>query len=214
MSNDTTHAPFFQDAATQRHAARFGMWVFLSSESLLFAGLFALYASYRAAHPEVFAAQEHHNDKLLGTINTTVLICSSFSVALSVYALELRRRVMSAVCIIITLVLAATFLVIKGFEYAHHFADGIFPGAHGAYFATVPKSAATFWNLYYGLTGLHALHVVIGMTLLGWMLVRVLRDRPAETALDCSALYWHLVDLIWIFLWPLFYLTAGHPGAV
>lgn len=212
MSDNTAHAPFFQDAQTQRHAARFGMWVFLSSESLLFAGLFALYASYRAAHPEIFAAQEHHNNKVFGTLNTAVLICSSFSVALAVYANELKRRIMAALCIVLTLMLAGAFLVIKGFEYAHHFEQGIFPGGRGAYFDSAPPSATTFWNLYYGLTGLHALHVLIGMSLLGWMLVLVLRQKRSETALECSALYWHLVDLIWIFLWPLFYLT-GHAGA-
>jgi cytochrome c oxidase subunit 3 len=205
-------ADHFEDLEQQMHAARLGMWVFLASEVLLFASLFALYAVYRAVHPMAFGEGVEHNPRSLGSINTMVLLCSSFSVALSVHMLREGKRRASVVLLALTVLAGALFLVIKGMEYAEHFHDGIFPGGAGAYFAGRDVGLVPFYTLYYGMTGLHAVHVFVGMTILSILLVRVGGGgivHPASHPLELGAVYWHLVDVIWIFLWPLFYLTPG-----
>ncbi len=204
-------AHHFQDAERQAHAARFGIWLFLASEALLFSVLLTLYAAYRALHPQAFAEGIAHNSRLLGTVNTVVLICSSFTVALGVAAGQRRRRGAAVACLALTLVLAAAFLVIKGVEYGAHFEEGISVGGRGAHFdARAPGGPAVFWTMYFLLTGTHAAHVIIGMSILGWLMVRLLRRRATPLGIELGALYWHLVDLVWIFLWPLLYLTGGH----
>lgn len=212
MSGVREPAFHFATYEQQSHAARFGMWIFIASEVLLFAALFTLYGAYRTIYPTEFAQSIAHNSRLLGTVNTVVLICSSFTVALAVHALEhdqpgRARRLVGG-----TIALAALFLVNKAVEYGLHFDEGVFPGGRGAFFGgEAGVGAATFYNLYYLLTGVHALHVIIGMTVLALVLWRVPRGGSlgSPLGLELSALYWHLVDLVWIFLWPLFYLTGG-----
>ena len=199
-------AEHFDDLEQQTHAARFGMWVFLASEVLLFAGLFTLYAAYRWMHPAAFAAAIKHNDKLLGSLNTVVLITSSFTIALAVDAAEHGRIKKARMLIGATLVLALVFLVDKGIEYAAHFSEGIWPGGHGGH---VTGGAATFYTIYFLTTGAHAVHVILGMSVLTWLAVRLSRPNVSHLGLELGGLYWHLVDVIWIFLWPLFYLTGG-----
>jgi cytochrome c oxidase subunit 3 len=199
----------FENLERQEYTARLGMWIFVGSEALLFAGLFGLYTAYRILHPAAFAEATHHNNQLLGTINTAVLITSSFSVAWAVHAIRMDRRKAATLSLGVTLVLAAGFLVIKGFEYSHHFSAGIYPGVHYSSEELTGHGPKLFFTLYYFMTGLHALHVIAGMTVLGWIAVLVRRGRYTSTrnaAVENGALYWHLVDLIWIFLWPLFYL--------
>jgi cytochrome c oxidase subunit 3 len=201
----------FENLAKQEHAVRFGMWIFIGSELLLFAALFGVYAAYRVQYPAAFAAGVHHNALAIGTINTIVLILSSFTVAWSIHVLRADRRTTALWMLAATLVLGAMFLVFKGIEYAHHFSEGIYPGK--AYvFADLPGyGGQLFFSLYFLMTGLHALHMVGGLVVMTWLLVRVWRRKttPAYHAeLELGALYWHLVDSIWIFLWPLFYLTG------
>jgi cytochrome c oxidase subunit III len=204
-------AEHFEDLATQAHAAKLGIAVFLASEALLFAGLFALFATYRAEYTEAFGEGVRHNTKVLGSLNTAVLLVSSTLVALSVHAARAGKRLRSALLLSGTIVLGFAFLGVKLVEYAHHFHEGIFPGGAGVFFQQhTEQGLPLFWTLYYVVTGLHAVHVTVGVTVLAVMLVRVLRGRiapPATYPLEIGALYWHLVDVIWIFVWPLFYLA-------
>jgi cytochrome c oxidase subunit 3 len=206
-------AEHFEDIRKQAHAARLGMWVFLGSEVLFFAGLFGLYATYRAEHPHGFGVGVLHNTIALGSINTAVLLVSSYTIALAV--LELRRDRHGACVRLIsgTIFLGACFLAIKMIEYWEHFRSGIYPGGAGAFFEQHREAGTSmFFTLYYCMTGLHAVHVVAGMCVLSFLLWKVVRrDISAWTPhpLAIGAVYWHLVDVIWIFLWPLFYLTPG-----
>jgi cytochrome c oxidase subunit 3 len=203
----------FEDIEQQAHAARLGMWVFLASEVLFFSGLFTLYIAYRAEHPQGFDFGVEHNTVLLGSANTCVLLVSSYTVALAVHQLRGGHRRSSAALVGVTTLLGGAFLVIKTIEYLHHFAEGIYPGGVGSYFVLHPVAGLKmFFNLYYFMTGLHALHVIAGMGVLVAMFLRVLRGSVGPEAphpLAVGAVYWHLVDVIWIFLWPLFYLTPG-----
>ena len=201
----------FENLAKQEHAARFGMWIFIGSEVLLFAALFGLYAAYRTWYATDFERAMHHNEVLIGTLNTVILIVSSFTIAWSIHALRRDRRRTSILMLLVTLGCGALFLVFKGVEYSHHFAEGIFPGAYYS-FAELPSDGARlFFTLYYFMTGLHAVHMIGGLVVVTWLLTRVVRRRATSrynAELEMGALYWHLVDSIWIFLWPLFYLTG------
>jgi cytochrome c oxidase subunit 3 len=211
-------AAHFEDRTKQAHAARLGVWVFLASELLFFAGLFVLYGAYRSEHSAGFGQGVAHNTLTLGSINTCVLLVSSYTVALAVHRLREGQLRACAALIASTVALGGGFLVIKGFEYAHHFAEGIYPGGTGEFFRAHPDPGTKmFFTLYYGMTGLHALHVLVGMGVLSFLFVRVVRRTGARDAkypvadypVALGAVYWHLVDLIWIFLWPLFYLVPG-----
>jgi len=208
---DLTHAPHFESRAAQAHAARFGMWIFLSSELLLFAGLFALYAAGRVAHPEAFREGIAHATKTLGSINTAILLSSSTSVAVAVELVKSGRRSLSAGALGLTVLLGAVFLTLKFSEYAEHFRAGIFPGGSGYFFVQHPSQGlALFWTLYFVTTGLHAIHVTVGLLLLSLTARLVIQGRIDSTrayGLHNAALYWHLIDLVWIFLWPLYYLS-------
>ncbi len=159
----------FEDLEKQTHAAHFGMWIFLASEVLLFAGLFALYASYRAVFGHEFSAGVAHNNAVIGTSNTAILLTSSLLVALSVYAVRLDRPTMAGRLLLGAIALGLAFLVLKGVEYTQHFHEGIFPGS--AYrFEELPQAGAKmFFTLYFLTTGLHAIHVTAGLVVLGWL---------------------------------------------
>ena len=203
---EAAHAAHFESAARQAHAARFGMWVFLGSELLLFAGLFALYATGREANPQAFREGVTHATKTLGSLNTAVLLISSTSAALSVELLKRGRQKQSVAALGVTLLLGVVFLVLKLTEYAQHFRESIFPGGAGHFFVLHPAPGlALFWSLYFISTGLHAVHVCVGLTAR-----RVAQGHITSShwhSLHNAALYWHLIDLVWIFLWPLYYLT-------
>lgn len=201
----------FEDLAKQDHAARLGMWIFLGSETLLFGGLFGLYSAYRAMYPVDFLVASHHNNVLIGTANTAILIVSSFCIAWSIHTIRHDRRPATVLAMVATLVLGASFLALKSIEYGHHFRDGIYPGGYYRFDELPGHGAKLFFTLYYFMTGLHALHVIAGLTVITWLAVRTWRGRygaERHTALENGALYWHLVDVIWIFLWPLLYLTG------
>jgi cytochrome c oxidase subunit 3 len=201
----------FEDLEKQAHAARLGLWVFLASEVLLFGALFALFAAYRMHFPGEFHVAVAHNAKMLGSINTAVLLTSSTLVACSVHALRLERIKLTALLVASTMALGFAFLVIKILEYARHFREGVYPGGRGGFFTEHGiRGFSEFWTLYFGMTGLHAVHVTVGIVVLGTLLAGVLRGTIAARTihrLELGAIYWHLVDLVWIFLWPLFYLA-------
>jgi cytochrome c oxidase subunit 3 len=203
----------FEDLRKQAHAARLGMWVFLSSEILFFAGFFALYATYRTEHPRGFGEGVLHNTLLLGSTNTAVLLVSSYTIALAVHDLR-RGKVRAAASLTgITILLGLAFLTIKSGEYLEHFHEGIYPGGVGSFFlAHTDPGTKIFFTLYFCMTGLHALHVFAGVSVLGFLLFKILRRDVSPRVshpLAIGAVYWHLVDAIWIFLWPLFYLVPG-----
>ncbi len=199
----------FEDLDKQAHAARLGMWAFLSSESLLFAGLFALYAGYRAMYPADFAVAVGHNDVAIGTANTVILITSSFTVAMSLHAVRRGHAARAGGLLLFSIGCGLLFLVLKGIEYGQHFREGIFPGP-AYHFAALPTPGGNlFYTLYFYLTGLHALHVVVGIILLSWLAWGAFRRTYSPASyihVECGALYWHLVDVVWIFLWPMLYL--------
>ncbi len=202
----------FESLHQQAHAARFGMWLFLASEVLLFGGLFALFATYSVHFPEGFRQGVTENTKVLGSINTGVLLVSSWAIAGSVHVLRAGKRGLAGLLMMVTILLGGVFLVIKFVEYGEHFREGIFPGGKGAYFAThsAVNGLSEFWTLYFLTTGLHALHVTVGMTILSLLFISLLRKRLFPLVahrLEIGAIYWHLVDVIWIFVWPLYYLA-------
>ena len=259
MADTRTHAVahHFDDAEQQREAGKLGMWIFLATEILLFGGLFCAYAVYRSNHPEVFIYAHRYLDKTLGALNTAVLICSSFTMALAVRAAQLGRRRQLVGLLGATIALAVCFLGVKGIEYERKWKEGLLWGAHfhaklapappalpqtlpavppaeGEERSLIPPAATgpaglarpgraevaegaqgpphdvqMFFAVYFMMTGLHGVHVIVGIVLLGWMMVRARRGEfgpEYATPVDLAGLYWHLVDLIWIFLFPLLYL--------
>ena len=194
----------------QEQALQFGMWIFLATEILLFAALFALYAAYRTMYLADFKAALEHNTLALGTTNMYVLLTSSLLAGLSVSAVRAGRPRPAALLLTGTAVLGLAFLAIKLYEYSVHWREGSLPGPY-YHFAEVPTFGANrFFTMYWVMTGIHALHVTAGVCVVVWLAVHAWRGfyTPALHAkLAMGTLYWHLVDVIWIFLWPLLYLS-------
>ncbi len=212
-SSSATHSRFMQhhfvDSEQQFEAAKMGMWIFLVTEILFFGGLFAAYIVYRLWYPELFTLASEELNTLWGGVNTVVLIGSSLTVAMAIKSAQLNQKKNIAINLGITLALAAIFMVIKYFEWTHKFELGIFPGEFYAFEGIDHPKANVFFSLYYLMTGLHGIHVVIGIGLMAWLLWRSLKghfDEEYYTPVEITGLYWHLVDIIWIFLFPLFYL--------
>jgi cytochrome c oxidase subunit 3 len=206
----------FADLCHQKSAAEVGVWVFLSSETLLFAGLFGLYTTYRTANPEAFRIGMEHMAHVLGATNTFVLLTSSFSAALSLASLHAGRTRLAASLVALTVAFGLVFLVIKGVEYADHIHNGMYPGAIGELVWARPvRGVGVFVALYYLMTGLHALHVTAGIAVLTWLGSRIVKGtvtRRFAHPLELGVLYWHLVDMVWVFLWPMFYFARGAAG--
>jgi len=187
--------------------SRMGMWLFLFTELILFGGMFILYAVYRFSHFQEFQLAAKQLDTTVGTVNTLILLTSSLTVALSIVALREGRKGFSKALVAMTLVLALAFLMNKYFEWNHKFDAGIYPGSPDL--LSQPDGVILYFGLYFVMTGLHALHVIIGAGVLGYMYWAIGQGivRPDATVrLEAGGLYWHLVDIIWIFLFPLFYL--------
>lgn len=209
MAPDKRLAHHFDNLPQQARAARLGMWIFLAGEVLLFGGLFVAYALFRRSYPLGFATASHHLDKLFGTADTVILISSSFSMAMALVASRNGRRRAATVALAITVALGLGFIALHTHEYLHDIAEGALPGRLFRLHDTAP-GAPLFFTLYYFMTGLHSLHVLFGAALLSWLAVANWRgafDAEYDTPLELGGLYWHLVDLIWIFLYPLFYLV-------
>lgn len=199
----------FVSSEQQFSAAKMGMWMFLVTEVLLFSGMFVAYMIYRGLHPEVFKAASVLLDTRLGALNTVILLASSLTAALSVRSAALGRQKHLFIFLALTLVFAAAFMVVKYFEYTHKFHLGIFPGASYTYPDLQMEYVPIFFSIYYVMTGIHGVHVLVGMGIFTWLIVRARRGaftREYYTPVELSALYWHLVDIIWIFLFPLLYL--------
>jgi cytochrome c oxidase subunit 3 len=207
-------AHHFENLAQQTEASTLGMWVFLVTEVLFFGGLFLCYLVYRLAYPDAFAAASHSLDVTLGTINTVVLITSSLTMALAVHSAQTGQRKLIMMFLVATMLLGAVFLGIKGVEYYHKFVEHHVPGP-GFQFEEKEyvRHAQIFFSLYFAMTGLHALHMIIGFGIMTWMLIWTWRGTiTAEyySPIEISGLYWHFVDIVWIFLFPLLYLLGRH----
>ena len=217
-STGTTLKHYFVNHEQQFDAAKLGMWLFLVTEILLFSGMFVAYAVYRSWHPEVFAQASELLDWRLGALNTVVLLASSFTVALSIHFVQKGENEKVIVLLILTLFCAAIFMGVKFIEYEGKFSHGVFPGAgfepHGIvdgkdYSKYDIPFAPQFFSIYFVMTGIHGIHVLVGMGLFGWLITRVARGHFSPqwyTPVELTGLYWHLVDIIWIFLFPLLYL--------
>ena len=203
----------FDSMEQQRDASALGMWVFLVTEILFFGGLFLAYTVYRAQYPRAFAEASRHLDITLGTLNTAVLIVSSLTMALAVYSAALGRRKAIMGFLGATMALGATFLGVKAVEYTHKFHDHLVPGAGFRFPGPDAKQAEIFFSLYFAMTGLHAAHMVIGLGLLTVLVLQAKKGRYGPeyyTPVEISGLYWHFVDIVWIFLFPLLYLIGRH----
>jgi cytochrome c oxidase subunit 3 len=208
-AHDPHLAHHFDTIEKQDQAVRLGMWLFLATEVLLFAGLFLGYTVYRYFFHEAFHEASRHLDLPLGAANTLVLITSSLSVALGYYFIKGGRNKLGALMLIITVLFALAFLGIKAVEYHHKFEEGALPGKWYHFEEVTAPGASLYYTIYFLTTGLHAFHVIVGMSVLIWLLVRVLKGHFSPTyyvPVELGALYWHLVDLVWIFLFPLLYL--------
>ena len=187
--------------------ARMGMWLFLFTELLLFGGMFLAYTVYRIKYPELFKLAGMEMNTFIGTINTIILLTSSLTMVLAIAALQKRNKFLSIVFLSSTLVFGLMFLINKYFEWSHEIQNGIYPGSDTL--LEKKNGEILFFGLYYTMTGLHGLHVIIGMVIICFMLVFIIKDKITfdnYVKLENAGLYWHLVDVIWIFLFPLFYL--------
>ena len=189
------------------------MWVFLVTEVLFFGGLFLVYSVYRTLYPAAFAAASHELDVLLGSINTVVLITSSLTMALGVRAAQTGQRRLLLLFLIATMALGATFLGIKSVEYYHKFVEHHVPGPGFVFEAEHARHAQIFFSLYFLMTGLHAIHMIIGLGIIAvmlWWSWRGTITTEYYSPIEISGLYWHFVDIVWIFLFPLLYLLGRH----
>jgi cytochrome c oxidase subunit 3 len=189
--------------------AKLGMWLFILSELILFGGMFILYSVYRFKNPADFHHASRELDVILGTLNTLILLTSSLTMALSISAIQKGNRKLSTYLLIATIFFGLLFLLDKGVEWSTKINHGIYPSS--SILLGRPKGEILFFGLYYVMTGLHGLHVLVGVGVLSVMVNFLFRDRINQThfvSLENSGLYWHLVDIIWIFLFPLFYLIT------
>jgi cytochrome c oxidase subunit 3 len=200
----------FNTMEQQQETVTLGMWVFLITEIMFFGGLFMAYLLYRVWYPEAWAEGSVELDVVLGGLNTVVLIGSSLTMALAVRCAQVGAPRATVGWLGITMALGATFLVVKGFEYAHKFQTHHVPGPDFMFEGPHAKQVEIFLSLYFAMTGLHALHMVIGLGLLSviaWMAHRRRFTPEWYSPVEMSGLYWHFVDIVWIFLFPLLYLV-------
>lgn len=187
--------------------SKMGMWLFLFTEILLFGGLFILYAGYRFIYSDGFAAAATELDVLLGTINTVILLTSSLTVVLAIVALQKENKKLSLFFLWVTVICGLIFLVNKYFEWGAKFHHGVYP--KGPALQNMSEGEVMYFGLYFVMTGLHGLHIVVGLIFIGYVMRQIQKDVITSSnfqKLENSGLYWHLVDIIWIFLFPLFYL--------
>jgi cytochrome c oxidase subunit 3 len=227
-AHEDIHSPallhHFATEQQQRDASSLGMWIFLGTEVMFFGGLFCAYLIYRLAYFGDFGAASKSINVQLGATNTAVLICSSLTVVLAIWAAQTARRGLMIAMLVLTMLFGLAFLGIKGYEYYDKFEEHHVPGAsfsfehqpipgHPDQYAN-PQHAQIFFALYFIMTGLHALHMVVGLGIFTWLLIMAWRGRftpEYHTPLEIGGLYWHFVDIVWIYLFPLLYLIDRHP---
>jgi cytochrome c oxidase subunit 3 len=203
----------FDDVVQQKDASTFGMWLFLATEVLFFGGMFCCYTVYRSLYPAAFGAASNHLSLLWGGVSTAVLICSSYFMASAVNSAATGQKNAIVAYLAITILFAAAFLVIEMTEWHGLYQEGLMPGFNFTFHEGDFGHVQLFYCLYFSMTGLHASHVTIGIGILLTMLVRAARGGFSPeyyTPIEISGLYWHFVDLVWIYLFPLYYLIARH----
>jgi cytochrome c oxidase subunit III len=203
----------FDNPEQQLDASQSGMWLFLATEIMFFGGMFIGYTVYREAYFDVFAQASNHLNVWLGSINTAVLICSSLSMAMAVHAAQAGHRKQIIFFLLLTMILGAAFLGIKFTEYYHKYEERLIPGLVFDFKDGDPGHAALFFSFYFAMTGFHALHMTVGLGLLAYLVVKAARNRFSPlyyTPVELTGLYWHFVDIVWIFLFPLLYLLGRH----
>jgi len=201
----------FEDMTQQREAAQLGMWLFLVTEILFFGGLFLAYSLYRMHFPDTFAETSLVMDWKLGALNTFVLLTSSLTMVLAVVAAEKGQRDALIRWLLVTIFFGVVFLVVKAFEYHHKWEHHMIPGPHFTHEFADRGAAQIYFSLYFTMTGLHALHMIIGiglMAVITWMAYKGKFTKTYSNPVEISGLYWHFVDLVWIFLFPLLYLIG------
>lgn len=210
-SNTHIVAHHFESGEQAFESSKLGMWIFLVTEIMLFGGLFVGYIMYHNLYPETF----HHASQLLnwtmGGINTVVLICSSYTMAMAANRVMFNKQKQAVWLMLLTLLFAAIFMVIKYFEYSHKIHEGQLPGGLYHFEGLEDPKAPLFFTLYFMMTGLHGIHVLVGMGLIAWVMLGTMKnkfDMVYHTPVELTTIYWHLVDLIWIYLFPMLYLVA------
>ncbi len=201
----------FEDAQQQSEASLLGMWTFIATEVLFFGGLFLAYTIYRHFYYADFAIASRHTDVFFGTLNSVIILTSSLTMAFAVQAASENRKKVIMPLIVITMFFGISFLVVKGFEYHKDIAEHLVPGAN--FDPTLPPHAQLFFYFYWAMTGLHAVHLIIGLVVLSLMTrMAWCKKFSGEyyAPLEVSGLYWHFVDLVWLFLYPLLYLINRH----
>ncbi|HSP77579.1 MAG TPA: cytochrome c oxidase subunit 3 [Myxococcaceae bacterium] len=209
MSHESPWEEHFGSRENQVKAAQLGMWIFLASEVLLFASLFTGYAYYRHSYPEVFREGSHHLEAVAATVQTLLLVTSSLLVALAVRYARQGRRVVVGGMLVGAMLMGAGFLAIKGWEYWKHAMEGALPGEYYHFEKLAVQGGSLFYTVYYLLTGLHAVHMLVGLGVLGWLAFQAVSGRYTSeyhTPIEVGGLYWHLVDIFWLFIYPLLYL--------
>lgn len=204
QTNHTSHDMYHPESS------KIGMWLFIFTELLLFGGLFLVYSVYRYMNPEAFHLAAEELNTAIGAINTVILLVSSMTIAMSVSALQMKKIKLTISLLVVTFILGIVFLINKYFEWGLKIEHGIYPGSEHL-INDFSQGEILFFGLYFVMTGLHGLHIIIGMIIMGYAIVGVYKgkvnsERPS--LVDNAGLYWHLVDLIWIFLFPLFYLIT------
>jgi cytochrome c oxidase subunit III len=209
----TIVAEQFDDRTQQHEAASFGMWIFLGTEIMFFGGLFTGYTVYRNLYTTAFETASHLLDAKIGALNTAVLIGSSLTMALAVHAAQLGKRKRLMAFIVSTMILGGVFLYIKFIvEWLHDYRDGLAPGLHFTYSGPQASHVAMFFCFYFIMTGVHALHMIVGEGVMTVLLIMAWRGRFSEeryNPIEMMGLYWHFVDIVWIFLFPLLYLLGA-----
>jgi cytochrome c oxidase subunit 3 len=225
-TNQAVLAHHFENLEQQRETETFGMWLFLATEILIFGAIFTCYAVYRLRYPSDFEAASARLNVLIGSINTIVLLSSSLTMVLSVHAARVGRQQMLLTCLLLTLLLGGTFLGFKVLEYYRDYEENLVPGLAfqpgewtketGREGPVQPGRVALMLAFYYIMTGLHAVHMIVGMGLLIWLVMRARAGTLSPVrymAVEVVGLYWHFVDIVWIFLLPLLYLTGTHQAS-
>jgi cytochrome c oxidase subunit III len=228
IEHEASHHPglqhHFENMEQQREAGTLGMWIFLVTEVMFFGGMFFAYTLYRSSYPMEFASASNHLDLTLGAVNTVVLILSSFTMAMAVFSAQMGKQRNLVLFLVFTIILGVTFLGIKAVEYKQKYTDHLIPGklfpSNAFNPASVhmlpgadPQKTEMFYWIYFAMTGMHAIHMIIGVGLLLVILFWAWRGKYGpeyHSPVEISGLYWHFVDLIWIFLFPLLYLLGRH----
>lgn len=202
-------APYFHDLDQQREVNTLGMWAFLATETMFFGGLFLAFTVYLWAYPEAFTEGSHELDIVLGSINTAILLGSSLTIALAVRSAQTDNKRALITFLLLTILLGSIFLGIKGFEYYEKYTHHLIPGPDFQFEGPHANQVQLFFSLYFATTGLHAIHMIIGIGVLFYFVYKAARNHFTSLSYDpveMLGLYWHFVDIAWVFIFPLYYL--------